>query len=108
VTKDLALRLGLLAKDRSEGRLTLQAYRKLRAPLLDKLAPNPEDDSDAWLVTRPRSPPRAANAEHMMGARPDEASLNLAIPLRRSRALMWVCALAIVVALIALSTGLLE
>ncbi len=107
MTKELALRLGLLAKDRSEGRLTLQAYRKLRAPLLDKLAPNAEEDAEAWLVTRPRSPPRV-HTEHLMSARIEEESLDPGATSRPSRVLMWLCALAILISLIVVSTGLLE
>jgi hypothetical protein len=60
MTKDVALRLGELARDRSDGRLTVADYRRLRAPLLDLLVSHDAAAVDeSSLVTRPRAVTRA-------------------------------------------------
>src|SRR5262245_1512122 len=83
MTSDVAARLGSLSQDHREGRLSLKAYRSLRAPLLDMLvAPEPPPppameaaaptaaspaweprDGDPALTTRPRSPTQATAAK---------------------------------------------
>jgi len=54
MSADLASRLRALAHDYHEGRLTLAAYRKLRAPLLDSLELPGAWVADDTTVTRPR------------------------------------------------------
>jgi formylglycine-generating enzyme required for sulfatase activity len=60
MSADLAARLRALAQDHHAGRLTREAYRKLRAPLLDSLA-QPGLVVDEMAVTQPRSLGRAAS-----------------------------------------------
>jgi formylglycine-generating enzyme required for sulfatase activity len=61
MTTDVALRLGELARDRSDGRLTVADYRRLRAPLLDLLVSQDAAAVDeSSLVTRPRAVTRTA------------------------------------------------
>jgi formylglycine-generating enzyme required for sulfatase activity len=60
MSKDVAARLGSLAKDHREGRLTLLAYRKLRAPLLDSLMTRDVAEGDVATTTQPRSRAQAA------------------------------------------------
>jgi hypothetical protein len=56
MTQDVALRLGELVRDRSDGRLSVAEYRRLRAPLLDRLVSQPAVEIDeSSLVTRPRA-----------------------------------------------------
>lgn len=57
MSADLAARLRALAQDHHAGKLTLAAYRKLRAPLLDSLELHAMDE---MAVTQPRSLGRAA------------------------------------------------
>jgi hypothetical protein len=55
-TADVVARLQVLARDHREGRLSLEAYRKLRAPLLDTL--DSAHATDAQCTTLPNlSPP---------------------------------------------------
>jgi hypothetical protein len=59
MSKDVAARLSALAQDHREGRLSLAAYRDLRAPLLDLLVSQPErDDTDHSLTTQRRATKR--------------------------------------------------
>jgi hypothetical protein len=55
---DVIARLHVLARDHREGRLSLEAYRKLRAPLLDSLDSGQTADSERVtdLSTQPRNP----------------------------------------------------
>lgn len=58
MSQDVAARLGALSQDHREGRLTLSAYRSLRAPLLDMLVTPEPAEGAAPTVTRevvPRS-----------------------------------------------------
>jgi hypothetical protein len=54
MSDDVAGRLRALARDCFEGRLTLAAYRRLRAPLLDSLVAHEAATDDADAITQPR------------------------------------------------------
>jgi hypothetical protein len=54
MSDDVAGRLRALAQDCFEGRLTLAAYRRLRAPLLDSLVEHETVTDDADAITQPR------------------------------------------------------
>jgi hypothetical protein len=54
MSDDVAGRLRALAQDCFEGRLTLAAYRRLRAPLLDSLVEHEAVTDDADAITQPR------------------------------------------------------
>ncbi|MDB6087539.1 MAG: hypothetical protein JWN85_323 [Gammaproteobacteria bacterium] len=54
MSDDVAGRLRALAQDCFEGRLTLPAYRRLRAPLLDSLVAHETVTDDADVITQPR------------------------------------------------------
>ncbi|HEY0942625.1 MAG TPA: SUMF1/EgtB/PvdO family nonheme iron enzyme [Steroidobacter sp.] len=60
MSADLAARLRALAQDHHAGRLNLETYRKLRAPLLDSLELHALG-MDEMAVTQPRSLGRAAS-----------------------------------------------
>lgn len=60
MSADLAARLRVLAQDHHAGKLNLETYRKLRAPLLDSLELH-AGGTDAMAVTQPRSLGRAAS-----------------------------------------------
>ncbi len=66
MSQDVAARLAALSQDHREGRLTVSAYRSLRAPLLDMLVTaEPLADAepvDPSTTTRPRHRPPAAGA----------------------------------------------
>lgn len=62
MSEDVAGRLRELARDHSEGRLTLEAYRRLRAPLLDSVSSTPVGAEELNDVTRPRALPLPARA----------------------------------------------
>jgi hypothetical protein len=58
----LADRLQALAGDHREGRLSLDAYRKLRAPLLDSLDSCDSDDFQSSTIPHPPARAQAAQA----------------------------------------------
>lgn len=62
----VAERLSALARDHAEGRMSLEAYRRLRGPLLDGLAGI--TDESASVVTQPRV--RRPEAEQQAGLAP--------------------------------------
>src|SRR4051812_45299726 len=63
MSHDVAARLAALSQDHREGRLTVSAYRSLRAPLLDRLvtaeAAAVVEQVDLSTTTRPRYRPSA-------------------------------------------------
>jgi hypothetical protein len=60
MTENVADQLALLVRQRADGRLSVADYRRLRAPLLDRLATHMANAIDeASLVTRPRISTRA-------------------------------------------------
>lgn len=74
MSADLAARLRALAQDHHAGKLNLEAYRKLRAPLLDSLQLH-AGVMDEMAVTQPRSLGRASGtpprvAERVVAATP--------------------------------------
>src|SRR5688572_1955602 len=62
MSKDVAARLYALAQDHREGRLTLAAYRQLRAPLLDSLSTVNLSAPESSTITQPLLKARAAPA----------------------------------------------
>jgi formylglycine-generating enzyme required for sulfatase activity len=62
MSKDVAARLYALAQDHREGRLTLAAYRTLRAPLLDSLSTVNLSAPESATITQPLLKARAAQA----------------------------------------------
>src|SRR6185369_6480906 len=79
MSQDVAARLAALAQDHREGRLTVSAYRSLRAPLLDMLVaaesrvePEPVDP---FTTTRPRHRPLPGGAA---GGAPASAAVGTA------------------------------
>lgn len=88
MTENVADRLAVLVRDRSQGRLSVADYRRLRAPLLDRLVSQRLDE--ASLITRPRAFARAREGGH---ARATDDLRTVFAP--RSRLGLWmVCALA--------------
>jgi len=83
MSEDVANRLRGLAQDHRQGRLTLHAYRKLRAPLIDSLSgwTALAADPDGAVITQPRAgvvePPKAGR---------DKAAPDLATPAPRAAA----------------------
>ncbi|MEP7243450.1 MAG: SUMF1/EgtB/PvdO family nonheme iron enzyme [Gammaproteobacteria bacterium] len=77
MSQDLAERLGSLARDHREGRLSLRAYRDLRAPLLDLLVTRQSVDVD---TTRPRMTSRPVAAEAVVAAVQSATSVGLNAP----------------------------
>jgi hypothetical protein len=75
MTKDVAARLDALAHDYREGRLSLAAYRNLRAPLLDLLISQPGVDGTDQSSTTQRG--RVARARSH-GAQPARRGLRVA------------------------------
>src|SRR5688572_9668728 len=75
MTKDVAARLDALAHDYREGRLSLAAYRNLRAPLLDLLISQPGSDGVDQSSTTQRG--RVARARSH-GAPPARRGLRVA------------------------------
>lgn len=60
MTENVADQLALLVRERADGRISVADYRRLRAPLLDRLVTHVENAIDeASLVTRPRVVTRA-------------------------------------------------
>ncbi len=60
MTESIADQLALLVRDRAEGRISVADYRRLRAPLLDRLVtPVASAIDEASLATRPRVVTRA-------------------------------------------------
>ncbi|MGH8258392.1 MAG: hypothetical protein ACREUG_01730, partial [Steroidobacteraceae bacterium] len=53
MSEEAASRLRTLARDYAEGRLSLETYRRLRAPLLDGLSGTVDDS--ASVITQPRA-----------------------------------------------------
>jgi hypothetical protein len=79
MSQDVAARLGALAQDHREGRLTLSAYRSLRAPLLDMLVtPAPAGGADTT-VTDPSTTTRPRHRLPQVGAA-SAAQVGLATP----------------------------
>jgi hypothetical protein len=61
MTEDIADQLAALVRQRSDGRISVADYRRLRAPLLDRLVADSTDGVDeASAVTRPRAVARAS------------------------------------------------
>ena len=54
MSDDVATRLRDLARERFEGRLTVAAYRRLRAPLIDSLVTRAETVDESEAITQPR------------------------------------------------------
>jgi formylglycine-generating enzyme required for sulfatase activity len=59
MSNDLAARLRALAHDHQAGRLSREAYRKLRAPLMDSLAKSGAAPMDDMAITQPRAAARS-------------------------------------------------
>jgi formylglycine-generating enzyme required for sulfatase activity len=60
MTQDVALRLAELVRERHDGRITVADYRRLRAPLLDRLVSQAPVVDESSLITRPRATMRVA------------------------------------------------
>ncbi len=96
MSEDVAGRLRELARDHSEERLSLMAYRGLRAPLIDSLSAHRSAADDPEVITRPRAevlritngtqtsrPHRAAEPDPSPGpgAQPQRSHLRRTLPL---------------------------
>lgn len=97
MTENVADQLALLVRDRTDGRISVADYRRLRAPLLDRLATHVANAIDeASLVTRPRVVARAPE----QGPSRDVSDLQTVFA-PQSRMGLWVlCAIAVVGALV--------
>jgi hypothetical protein len=90
MTEDAAEQLALLVRDRADGRISVADYRRLRAPLLDRLVTRVTNAIDeASLITRPRAVARAPDRVRSRAV----SDLETAFPPRSRMGLWTLCVL---------------
>jgi hypothetical protein len=91
MTEDAAEQLAVLVRERTEGRISVADYRRLRAPLLDRLVTHVTGAIDeASLITRPRAATRAPDRARSRAV----SDLETAFPPRSRMGLWTLCVLA--------------